>query len=391
VLVPLLLICGAAGSAAVVAYGANAGWAEYAHGIQMICLCRRIEWPMVALSLLFCAALLVLTISGRYRVWWLMGLGPVLALFVRGFSSAYHPAIALLDSPQFVDAQPAVIRSLADSYIVGLFFDQKPYALPYSALANSPLVLLSGFDKRALVIWSMTANCATVLPLDRDTRPREIEVVSRPADSLLLFDARLGQFIVGVTGLTVGGDRPVGFGVPLAVEKVPASVWITQHPETLVMTVGANGVTTAAAPVLPLFHFPQQPGNIDGDARIAILATTQPTAVMSDVAMDQPCEIQAGATSVLLDRDPKTRALQAYDRHLKEDFFLTFKPLKHPARKHPDAVLVDSDSESLWTIDGRAVDGPLKGQRLHPISVDDGLYWGVMRFWIPALKLVKPQ
>jgi hypothetical protein len=83
--------------------------------------------------------------------------------------------------------------------------------------------------------------------------------------------------------------------------------------------------------------------------------------------------------------------LRAFDRHLKEDLFLTLKPIRRPSRKHPDAALIDSDSESLWTLDGRAVDGPLKGERLREISVDDGLYWGVMKFWIPDLQLIVPE
>jgi hypothetical protein len=392
VLVPLLLICGAASSAAIVAYGTSPELARYAHGIAIIVLARRLEWPMVALSLLLCAVLLAITISGHRRVWWLLGLGPVLALFVRGFSSTYHPATVLLDSPQFVNADQADTNSLAQEYVIGLTFDRRARALPYRALAASPLILLSAFDQRALVIWSMTANRAMVLPLDRETSPREIEVVSSPADSLLIFDARLGQFIVGVTGRTVGGKQPVGFGAPLAVEKMPWPLWLSLHPDTLVMQSPNQAVAAASEPVLPGLQFPEPSGGPAGDARIAMLATTQPTAVMSDITLDRPADIQAGDASILLDRDPQTKMLRAFDRHLRDvDLFLTFKPNKRPSRKHPDAAMIDADSASLWTLDGRAIDGPLKGKRLREIAIDDGLYWGVMKFWIPTLKLVQAE
>jgi len=395
VLVPLLLICGAAGSAAIVAYGTSSELAWYAHGIDIIILSRRLEWPMVALSLALCAALLGVAIAGRCNIWWLLGLGPVLALFIRGFASAYHPPITLLDAPPFVsinqvaEIQPAAIQT-QDEYIVGFVFDGKPYALPYHQLARWPLILISAFDKRALVIWSMTANCAVVLPLDRDTSPREIEVVSRPADSLLLFDSRLGQFIVGVTGRTVHGDKPAGFGTPLIAQTMPFADWIGEHPDTLVMDASSNDGTTMTSPALPSIRFHVPIGGPGGQTRIAMFPTSQPAAVLSDVELDRPLNIQAGDKSLLLERDPRTRMLRAFDRHLKEDLFLTLKPILRPMRKHPEIALVDSESESHWTLDCRAVDGPLKGERLREVPIEDGLYWGVMKFWLPDLKLVSP-
>jgi hypothetical protein len=383
------LICTAAGAAAVVAYGTSPALAEYAHGIAMITLSRRLEWPMVAISLALCAILLALTISGRRGVWWLLGLGPVLALFIRAFSTAYHPSIALLDSPTFVAAYEA--NAIPNEYAVGLIFDGKPYAFPYPALTDDPLILLSAFDKRALIIWSVTANCAVVLPLDRDTNAREIEVVSRPADSLLLFDSRLGQFIVGVTGRTIKGQKPVGFGPPIAVQKMPLAEWIAQHPDSQIMACPAAASSSATVPVLPLLRFKLPTAGPAGDTRIAILATTQPTAVLADQALDHPLNIDAGDVPILLERDLKTRVLRAYDRHLKEDLFLTFKPVARPPRKHPEAAMVDSESQSFWTLDGRAVDGPLKGEHLHEIAVEDGLYWGVMKFWMPELQLAETK
>jgi len=391
VLVPLLLICGAVGSAAIVAYGTSAQLAQFAHGIQIIIISRRLEWPMVGLSLALSGVLLGITISGRRSVWWLLGLGPVLALFVRGFSATYHPAAALLDAPQFVAADQVDANALANLYVVGLVFDSKPYAVPYRALADAPVILLSAFQKRALLIWSMTANRAVLLPLERDTPPREIEVVSRPADSLLLFDTRLGQFIVGVTGRTVSGGIPVGFGVSIPVHKMRFADWTRLHPDTLVMNTNTKGVTTADDPVLPSLKFPLAPSSLGGETRIGILATTEPTAVLSDMALDRPMNVQAGEVRILLERDPKTKALRAFDRHLKEDLFLTLRPLARIPRGHPEAAMVDSDTQSLWTLDGRAVDGPLKGERLGEIAVDDGLYWGVMKFWMPNLKLISSQ
>jgi hypothetical protein len=40
-------------------------------------------------------------------------------------------------------------------------------------------------------------------------------------------------------------------------------------------------------------------------------------------------------------------------------------------------------------MDGRAIDGVLKGERLRRIDLDDRLYWGVMKFWYPELELIE--
>ncbi len=390
-LLPLLLICCAIGSAGVVAYGTSPQLAWYAHGIQIITISRRLEWPLVALSLVFCCALLGITISGRRGVGWLVGLGPVLALFIRAFSAAYHPSIAVFQSPLLVPADQITFQdgSAPKEYVVAFDLNGKPYAFPYPSLAQTPLVLLSAFDRRALVIWSITANRAVALPLDKDANTREIEVVSTPADSVLLFDSRLGQFIVGVTGRTVRGERPVGFGEPLPVEKMPLGEWVRKHPDTLVMKSPAGA--GPAGPVLPRLQFPPVAGGLRGDTRIALLSTPEPCAVLSDMPIDEPLDVEGGGTSILLMREPASGTLRAFDRHLKEDLFLTFRLMMHPPRKHPDWAMVDAESESHWTLDGKALDGPLKGARLHEIAVDDGLYWGVMKFWMPKLELVESK
>ncbi|HLL91002.1 MAG TPA: hypothetical protein VK324_17005, partial [Tepidisphaeraceae bacterium] len=54
-------------------------------------------------------------------------------------------------------------------------------------------------------------------------------------------------------------------------------------------------------------------------------------------------------------------------------------------------MLIDADSQSLWTLDGRATAGPLKGEQLRAVDVDWGLDWRVMKFWFPAMELVTPD
>ena len=384
VLLPLLLIIGASVAAAIVTYGTDAGLARFAHGVQAIMWSRRLEWPLIILCLLLCGGLLALIISGKRRAWWLVGLGVVLALFVRGFSTTYRPTIRLTETVPFVGSEQSNGLVSANEFVVGFLFAGKYYALPYHQLTAFPLLLISDFDQRALVIWSVTANAATVLPLDRDAYPHDLEVVSTPADSLLLFDRRLGQFIVGVTGRAVDGSRLIGFGEPIPSVKVPYDRWLAVHPKTRLMGIA---VTTGApiTPAKPLLRFAT---DANGSRSMNLLCTTQPIAWPSEETVSGMKNIRAGRTSVLLVREPNQVVVRAYDRESKDDLFLTFAPQKKPDRKHPTGVLVDAESNSLWTTDGRAIDGPLKGTQLKEIEVREGMCWGVMKYWMPGLQWI---
>jgi hypothetical protein len=115
-----------------------------------------------------------------------------------------------------------------------------------------------------------------------------------------------------------------------------------------------------------------------------------PIAVRSDLPLNTPLNLVAGQTRLLLLRDPRSGAIRAFERRVSEDLFPLFLQRKD-LRQIPAAVLIDSDTQSLWTADGKAVHGPLKGEQLREIPVDDGLYWGVMKFWYPQLALLRPD
>jgi hypothetical protein len=85
VIVPVILLLFATLAAAGMAYGTDASWARYQHGIDFIIAARRVQWPLAVLAVVLCLALVGLVIAGKRRAWWLIGLGPVLALLVHRF------------------------------------------------------------------------------------------------------------------------------------------------------------------------------------------------------------------------------------------------------------------------------------------------------------------
>src|SRR5204863_10123308 len=107
-------------------------------------------------------------------------------------------AFSILDKPSFITAADAQFLS-DDDWIVGLKFNDQSYAYPYASLNLYPTIVQADHDQRIILIWPAFANHAAVCKIDRDVKASELEIVSFPANALLLYNTRLGEFINGIT------------------------------------------------------------------------------------------------------------------------------------------------------------------------------------------------
>jgi hypothetical protein len=407
VVIPLFLILVAGLSAGVVAYGTHPNWVQYQHGLELILWSRRLQWPLVALSLIACVLLIAMAISGRRRAWWLIGLAPVLALFAHRFTLG--PAagrMSAMENPAFVAAADSGVGD--DDWVVGLAFGDETYAYPYAALFGTPVVIQADHEKRMMLLWSAFANRALAVSIGREVRARDLEIVSTPANALLIYDGRLGSFINGLTGQTMQHMKPAGFGSPLVTAKMPWKQWRSLHPQTRVLSPAANAPRGPAPtqPLLPAWPLPPMALDRPADSRVAMVGLSQPIAVESEKLTAAPLNARADGEPVLVFREQPDYPIRAFDRHVnrpqvnataavaRPDMILTFGPNLSP-RKHPGAALVDVDTGSGWDAEGAWMDGPkdakgMKGTRLERVPVDDGVYWGVMKYWYPDVLLEIP-
>lgn len=391
---PLLFILLAAAPAFVVAYGTDPRWMQYQHGFELILFSRRFQWPLVALSLIACVGLLGLIVSGRKRAWWLIGLAPVLALF--GHRFAVMPevgAMSTVENPTFVTAAQASFVHDED-YVVGIHFGDSYYAYPYAQLYQTPVVVQADHEKRLMLIWSAYANRALATTIHRDLHARDLDIVSTPANALLLYNARLGQFINGLTGLTVHGEKPAGFGSEISTLKMPWSQWRQLHADTSVLAPIASGRNAMIGPTKPLTATCPMPPMIlehPFDMSVALVGEVDPIAVDSSEIASGPLNLKVDGYPVLVFRDEASHAVRAYSRQLKPDLLPQFVRNSN-LRKHPTALFVDRDTVSGWNADGVWVDGDkdFKGKKLDHVLVEDGLLWGVLKYWYPELKLEQP-
>jgi hypothetical protein len=384
VLLPLLLLLLAALAAAIVAYGTHPAFGQFSHGLSLILFSRQFQWPLIVLSILLCIALIALVVAGKKRAWWLIGLAPITALFVHRFHGDPIRLYSIADNPSTLSANQASYLN-DDDYIVGLNFNGTYYAYPYYALYRQPVIVQSDHDKRMILLWSAFANRAQAFNVTRDLHARDLEIVSMPANALLVYNGKIGQFINGLTGQTPSNTKPTEFLSPIPTQKVNWKSWLTTHPDTRVM-LPSGEADIQRQPNLPLRPWFPMPNSSPPapDTQIKLAATTQPLAITS-VISTKPLNL-TGPTPLLLFRPTLGAPPRAFDRRLN-DLTLTFHPNTNPRR--PKALFLDADTNSGWTPDGRAIDGPLINQRLNPIPLEEDLYWGPMKHWLPNLTIAK--
>ena len=388
VLLPIVLLFFAILAAAGMAYGTHPGWAQFHNGFDFILIARQLQWPMAALSLILCLGLLALVISGKRRAWWLIGLGPVLALFVHRFATDPTNRFATIENPTFVTAADANFIGEAD-WVVGLRFGENHYAYPYAALFDTPVVVHAEHDQRLAVLWSAYANRALAVRVERGLRAANLDVVSMPANALLLYNTRIGQFINALTGRTPEGERPDGFREEVAVTKTTWRQWRARHADTKVLAPTAK--TYAAAPRGPLVPaYPLPPGASDAPAgvRVAVVWAQPPIALRTEQVTAAPLNVGNANGPLLAFRDADG-SVRAFERRV-DDLRPKFRPNADPKRKN--AAFVDADIGAGWNTTGVAVDGPaeFRGKRLKPVLVEDGLDFRLMKVWYPELQIVAP-
>lgn len=386
---PIVLILSAILTASVVAFGTHSNWGQWEYGLSVICMTRRLQWPLVIVSVFFCVMLIVMVTGGKRRAWWLIGLAPVVALFVHRFSAQTEIAGGVRENPDFVSVHDAYFMHDED-YVVGLVFNGNALAYPYAQLYREPIVIRSDREKRMMLVWSPFANSATAVEVTRDVRGRELEIVSMPANGVLVYNRLIGEFFSGITLRDPrNGNAPTGIGERIETVKVPWGQWREWHPQTRVMAPLLLSRQKAPTTVLtPIYPLPKNVPAYDDGKVLVIFAQGQPIALpMGDLA-EEPLNFTVDGRPLLLLSDPATGQARAFDRRIEDDLMPYFELNSQKQRK--GAYLVDRDTNTGWTASGMAVEGTkeMLGMRLTEIPVDQELDYRVMKYWYPNLMLI---
>jgi hypothetical protein len=402
VILPIILIFFALSAAAAVAFGTDASWAQMDQGLSIILWSRRMQWLLVGISVAGSLGLISLAIADRKRAWWMLGLAPVLLLFVHRFGSESGGNMAVVEDPTFVEIDKADFIKDED-WVVTLRVNDKAFAYPYAALYVEPAVVQAEHDKRVAIFWNARANRVTAFVASADFRARDLEVVSTPADSLLLYNSRFGQFICGVTGLTPERAKPTGLDTAIATGKTTYAKWKSANPAGLVMKPNPKALVAdhlaPTQPITPLYAekkpdksapaqlaaTPAQPAA--ARRKVAIVGSTHLLGVDAATLTSKPSLVKVGDQQVVLLRgDMSSMGFRALIPKL-DDLTLHFEPKRDP--KLADVRMTDRETGSLWTAAGQAVGSasPLRGKRLASLPVDEDVDYEVMKHWMPELEV----
>lgn len=353
-------------------------------GLETIALTRKLQWILLILTILPCLALIVVVSINKARVWWLLGLSIVVAMLFFRFSSATRKPVRVLDAAAMPTLAEARLAS-EDEYVVGVIFGEQAFAFPYSGLYRTPVVQLTDFDRRLILIHSPHANSATALETTREVRANDLEFVAQPGNSTLVYNRKYGQFIVGITGLTIEGASPTGVADRVPTFRMPMLEWRRLHPESRLMLPTQADAGMPGVPLKPKYPPRLQDESMPAETPV-ILVHTHPPAALLMGEYDSPVHTRAGEIPIVLWRD--RGQLKAFNRTVDTDLFLTFRVRKD--RKGVEQ-LVDNQTGSLWTYTGRCTEGPLDGKRLNPVTIEENVYWGVSREWFPDLRLSRQE
>ncbi len=382
---PLILLLTGCCSAAWLTYGINPAVAAEFGGLSLITLTRRIQWILLIFTILPCLLLIVTVAIGKARAWWLVGLSVVVALLFVRFSPENKRPVRILEA----ESMPTVAEANADldeEFVVGLEYDGVAFAFPYRSLYRTPIVQLTDFDKRLIIIFSPYANSATVLDVSREVKATDLEYIASPYNSTLIYNRKYGQFIVGITGKTDAGAEATGVRDRLTTERLPLRLWRFRHPQTRLMIPTEADKSALGVPLMPQYPIHLADSSLPPETPIVLVRSNPPAALLTGGDFSKPSHAKIGESPIVLWRDDG--ALRAFFRTVDSDLYLTFAVRTDKTGK---SHLQDNQTASTWTLEGRCTDGPLKGRHLTPVPVEEGVYWGVSKTWWPELQLVRVE
>lgn len=335
-------------------------------GIDALVLTRRLQGLLLALSVLPALALLGLVVVRFASPAWVVALLPSMLLLVVHVSRPPMPRVSALSLSDLPDP-PAEVAP--EEMVLGFVLGDRSVAVPLSRLVESPAMLVSDRDRRVLLAWNPSAQRALVIPVGLEVKSADLEIVGEVEGSLLLYNRRFGQFLVGMTGLSSDGSRPIGVMTAHPPNRLSWSAWRRRHPRSLLVPGG----TSPWVPTKP------------SDA-VAVIHTPTPVAVPTGLlASESIRNTEIEGTSVLLVRDD-AGIVRCFNRRLAEDLFLRLRPL-HDPRTGRD-VLFDPGSQSQWSLDGIGLDGEMKGSRLREYVIEPAVSRAALQRWQPDIRLI---
>lgn len=384
-LASIALLLTACLSATWLAYGMDPAAVRGMGGVNAVTLTRQLQWILLITSILPALVLILRVAIGRARAPWLLGLAIVVAMLFIRFGPTQQRPVRVLDAASLPTIAEAKLDN-EEEFVVGLLFNDTAYAFPYRSLYRTPVVQVTDREKRLIVIFSPYANSATALDVSREVRAGDLEFVASPGNSSLVYNKKYGEFIVGVTGQTPNRTEPTGVRDTVPTWRMPLAHWRRLHPASRLMLPLSSETDLPAVPIMPKYPPAVSDSSLPPQTPIVLIRTKTPAALLAGGRYDEPVHTKAGDVPLALWR--RDGILRAFNRTVDQDLFLTFRLVRDRTGREQ---ITDDQTNSTWSVTGRAIDGELKGKQLTPVPIEENVYWGVSREWWPDLQLIRAE
>jgi thiol-disulfide isomerase/thioredoxin len=299
-----------------------------------------------------------------------------------------------LEHPEYRPA-PSATHMREEDLVLGVVVSGRARAYPWWILKNYHVV--NDTIGKTPVAVSLCEQCSGGGAFRREHNGRvlSMEVAGVYNGTILLRDRETKSLWAPFSGRAIEGPL-----VAQKLDRLPLSVthwdqWVSRHPETDVVwappgrrsghgswyTYGKWGIVSEMGSTIQAWD-PRLPENtLVYGVESGEKAKSYPFASVR--AAGGVLNDQVGPTSVVVVvRGPVEAA--GYGRRLKGRL-LTFRP-----SSSPEGVMVDGETTSLWSWEGEAVQGPLKGERLEPL---DGysVEWHVWSAYNPRAEVYEPS
>ena len=286
--------------------------------------------------------------------------------------------ISCWDNPEFVPGQAAQ-HMRADDYVVGLVVEGKARAYPLWITDNYHVIndVLHGVP----IVFTTCERCQSGAAYwaERNGQQVKFAACGMSNASLVMTDRVENASIwLHYEGVCIGGERMGEFLTQIPTFHTTWNSWREWHPESDVMLAPVDRhhrdarhghareeyfsrpgmdrslVSTISGP--PNEAYPEHEMvlgiNVDQGMRAyPLLEVKRNGGVVEDMMGDLPIAVFAGPRL-------EDATMAAYSRLLGG---------KNLSFRHDTDHFVDSETGSLWNIEGKAVDGPLRGNRLNPV------------------------
>ena len=286
--------------------------------------------------------------------------------------------ISAWDTPEFMPGE-AAHHMRVDDYVVGLVVGGKARAYPLWITDNYHVI--NDHLQGVPIVFTTCERCQSgaAYLAERDGQRVKFAACGMSNASLIMTDRVENASIwLHYEGVCIAGERVGEFLTQDPTFHTTWDCWREWHPESDVMLAPVDRhhrdarhghareeyfsrpgmdrplVSTISGP--PNDEYPEHEMvlgiNVDKGIRAyPLLEVKRNGGVVEDMMGDHPIVILAGPR-------PEDVTMAAYSR-LLEGGTLSFR--------HNADHFVDSETGSLWNIEGKAVDGPLQGNRLNPV------------------------